>query len=139
MSKVFGIWKRKFKDAQGNEVEKYFACPKTLKVVDEEVLAREVSEMSSFTESDVLGMINALSNRLEFHLKQGSSVNLKKIGVFGVWITSEGFDSPKEINPKKVKASKITFKAARTLTRSIKEMKFDNMPKIPKGLVTKKG
>lgn len=138
MSKVFGTWKRKFKDAEGNVVEKYYACPKTLKVIDEETLAREVSEMSSFTESDVLGMINAISNRLEFHLKQGSSVNLKKIGVFGVWLTSEGYDSPQEINPKKVKATKVTFKAARTLTRSIKEMKFDNMPKLPKGLVTKK-
>ncbi|MFA5541210.1 MAG: HU family DNA-binding protein [Bacteroidales bacterium] len=137
MSKIFGIWKRKFKDAEGNVVEKYYACPRTSRVVDEETLVREVSEMSSFSEPDVLGMVAALSNRIEYHLMQGENVNLKKIGVFGVWVTSEGYDDPKDINPKKVKATKVTFKAARSLTRAIKEMKFDNMRKPPKGLVTK--
>lgn len=137
MSKIFSIWKRKFKDDKGNQVEKYYACPKTWKLVDQNQLAEEICQRSSLTEGDVLGVISALSGLMLEKLLQGESVKIKGIGTFGIWVTSEGFDDPKDINPKKVKATKVTFKADRKLTKAIKEMKFDNMPKPPKGLVTK--
>ena len=68
----------------------------------------------------------------------GASVKLKGIGTFGVWVTSEGFDDAKDITAKKVKATKVTYKADRKLTQFIKEMKFETMPPLPKGLVEKK-
>ncbi|NCC17465.1 MAG: hypothetical protein EOM29_00820 [Bacteroidia bacterium] len=139
MSKIFGTWKKKYKDAQGNVTEKYYACPRTTRVIDEDILAEEIAEMSSLTQGDVLSAISALSSRINAHLKKGASVKLKGIGVFGIWLTSEGYDNPKDINPKKVRASKVTFRPDRGLVKSIKEMKFDNMPKLPKGLVAKKG
>jgi hypothetical protein len=87
---------------------------------------------------DILWLRHPYTHLYKF-LQERVSVKLKGIGVFGVWVTSKGYYKPKDINPKKVRASKVTFRPDRGLVKSIKEMKFDNMPKLPKGLVTKKG
>lgn len=137
MSKTFGVWKRKFKDKDGNIVERYFACPKTSKIYNENDFAEEISSRSSLTPGDVLGAISAISDLLKEKITTGNSVKLKGIGSFGMWVTSDGYENPKDINPKKVRATKITYKADPKLTQAIKEMKFDNMRKPPKGLVTK--
>ncbi|MFA7082710.1 MAG: HU family DNA-binding protein [Bacteroidales bacterium] len=138
MGKTFDIWKRKFKDAGGQVVEKFYACPKTFMVFDEDDLAEEISQRCSLTQGDVIGAVSALSDVIKEKLMMGASVKLKGIGTFGVWVTSEGFDDPKDITAKKVKATKVTYKADRKLTDSIKDMKFETMPALPKGLIAKK-
>jgi len=138
MGKKFGIWKRKFKNVEGQEVEKFYACPKTFMVFDENDLAEEISQRCSLTQSDVVGAVSALADILLEKLVMGAGVKLKGIGTFGVWVTSDGFDDPKDITAKKVNATKVTYKADRKLTQSIREMKFETMPALPKGLVEKK-
>lgn len=137
MSKMFSIWKKKFKNEKGETIEKYFACPKTLRTVKTEELAERISGASSLTPADVLSCLRALSDEIKTSLNEGCNVKLDGIGTFGVGVTSEGFDDPKKINPKKVKATKVTYIADKKLTREIKEMKFTAEPKAPKGLVVK--
>lgn len=137
MSKMFSVWKKKFKNEKGETIEKYFACPKTLRTVNTEELAERISGASSLTPADVLGCLRALSDEIKTSLNGGYNVKLDGIGTFGVGVTSEGFDDPKKINPKKVKATKVTYIADKKLTREIKEMKFTAEPKAPKGLVVK--
>ncbi len=137
MSKTFSIWKKKFKTSTGEAVEKYYACPKTLRTVETEELSERISGACSLTQGDVLGCLKALSIEIKLSLLEGCNIKLDGIGTFGVGVTSEGFDDPKNINPKKVKATKITYKADRKLARDIKEMKFTAEPKIPKGAVVK--
>ena len=137
MSKMFSIWKKKFKNEKGETIEKYFACPKTLRTVNTEELAERISGASSLTPADVLGCLRALSDEIKTSLNGGYNVKLDGIGTFGVGVTSEGFDDPKKINPKKVKATKVTYIADKKLTREIKEMKFTAEPKVPKGAVIK--
>jgi predicted histone-like DNA-binding protein len=138
MSKLFSVWKKKFKNANGETIEKYYACPKTLRTVDTEELAMKISETSSLTPSDVLGCLRALSDKLEIYLTAGNNVKLDGIGTFGVGVTSDGFDDPKKINPKKVRASKVTYIADKKLINTIKKMKFSKEPKLPKGIVAKR-
>lgn len=137
MSKMFSVWKKKFKNEKGETIEKYFACPKTLRTVKTEELAERISGASSLTPADVLGCLRALSDEIKTSLNEGCNVKLDGIGTFGVGVTSEGVDDPKKINPKKVKATKVTYIADKKLTREIKEMKFTAEPKAPKGLVVK--
>lgn len=137
MSKMFSIWKKKFRTSNGEIVEKYYACPKTLKTVNTEELSEKISGACSLTPADVLGCLRALSDEIKTSLTSGSNVKLDGIGTFGVGVTSDGFDDPKKINPKKVRATKVTYIADKKLTREIKEMKFTNEPKIPKGIVVK--
>lgn len=137
MSKMFSVWKKKFKNEKGETIEKYFACPKTLRTVNTEELAERISGASSLTPADVLGCLRALSDEIKTSLNGGYNVKLDGIGTFGVGVTSEGFDDPKKINPKKVKATKVTYIADKKLTREIKEMKFTAEPKVPKGAVIK--
>ncbi|MDD2191652.1 MAG: HU family DNA-binding protein [Bacteroidales bacterium] len=138
MGKTFDIWKRKFRDAAGQVVEKFYACPKTFMVFDEDDLAEEISQRCSLTQGDVVGAVSALSEIIKEKLMMGASVKIKGIGTFGVWVTSDGFDDPKDITAKKVKATKVTYKADRKLTQAIREMKFETMPTIPKGFIGKR-
>ncbi|MBP1646162.1 MAG: hypothetical protein H6Q16_1737 [Bacteroidetes bacterium] len=134
---MFSIWKKKFKNENGETVEKYFACPKTLRTVETEELSERISGACSLTQGDVLGCLKALSIEIKLSLLEGSNVKLDGIGTFGIGVTSEGVDDPKKINPKKVKATKVTYIADKKLTREIKEMKFTAEPKVPKGIVVK--
>ncbi len=138
MGKKFDIWKRKFRDATGQVVEKFYACPKTFMVFDEDDLAEEISQRCSLTQSDVVGAVSALSDIIMEKLVMGASVKIKGIGTFGVWVTSDGFDDPKDITAKKVKATKVTYKADRKLTQAIREMKFETMNPAPMGFIGKR-
>lgn len=137
MSRIFGIWKKKFKDSNGTVIEKYYACSKTNSIVDTEELAERISSSCSLTQADVLGCLKALSIEMKLSFNQGSNIKLDGIGTFGIGISSEGFDDPKKIDPKKVKATKITYKADRKLSKEIKEMKFVAEQKPPKGYIAK--
>lgn len=138
MSKMFSVWKKKYKNSNGEIEEKYYACSKTYSTTNTEELAERISQACSLTPGDVLGCLKALSGEMELTLTQGSNIKLDGIGTFGVGVTSEGFDDPKKINPKKVKATKVTYIADRKLTQKIREMKFSAKPEPPKGIVSKK-
>ena len=138
MGKSFSIWKKTFKNDEGEMVEKYYACTKTTKIVSTKMLAKRIAESSSLTPGDVLSCISSITNEIQETLTLGDNIKLDGIGTFGVAITSEGVDDPKDLNPKMVKATKVTFKADRELTRLIKGMSFSHFPKFSNAIVSKK-
>jgi hypothetical protein len=48
-----------------------------------------------------------------------------KKGRFTISATSNGFDTPEECNPKKVRANKIYFMADKELKRNLKGIEFE--------------
>jgi len=138
MGKSFSIWKRTFKNKEGEMVEKYYACTKTTKIVSTKMLAKRIAESSSLTPGDVLSCISAITNEIQETLTLGDNIKLDGIGTFGVAITSDGVDDPKDLNPKMVRATKVSFKADRELTRLIKGMSFSHFPKFSNAIISKK-
>ena len=138
MGKLFVAWKKTFKNANGDVFQKYYACPKTTITIPTNVLAKRIAASSALTPGDVLSCLSSLSYEIQETLTLGDNVKVDGIGTFGVGITSEGVDDPKDLNPKMVKATKVTFKADRELTKAIKRMSFSHFPKFSNAIVSRK-
>src|SRR5574344_1191222 len=140
MTKYYSTWKRKFTDSQGQEQEKYYACSRKGSIVDNNELAELISQSSSLAYGDVLSCLKSLSIYMRMELEQGKTVSLKDIGSFSLALSSNGYDSAKEITADKVKATKIVFRANDKLRSLLSNEHFTSWDKKIskiKGLKTK--
>lgn len=129
--------KRRFiKD--GKTQEKFFATAQSMRLIGVEELAKDISQRSAVKESSVIAVLMELSDSLLDSLITGNNVKFSGIGVFGVAITSEGFDTEKQVDARKVKFTKLTFRPDKKLVEKLKEMKFEKVAPPPKGYVTKR-
>ncbi|MFA6199522.1 MAG: HU family DNA-binding protein [Bacteroidales bacterium] len=129
MGKRYGTWKRKFKDASGQEKELYFACSRRGEVIGFDKLTDIITENTSLTPGDISNCLISLSRTIISLLEEGFSVRLDNIGCFSIAVTSDGFESPNDISPDKVRATKIVFTPDRKLNSKIKDLKFNNFDK----------
>ncbi|MDD3724405.1 MAG: hypothetical protein PHV83_02620 [Bacteroidales bacterium] len=128
--------KRRFiKD--GTQQEKYFASSQSSRLIELEELAKEISIRSAVKESSVVSVLMELSDSIGEKLTTGYSLKLKGIGVFSVALTSDGFDTEKEVEPRKVRFSKLCFRPDKKIIAKLKDMKFERTPRPPKGIVVK--
>ncbi|MDD4830508.1 MAG: hypothetical protein PHE13_08395, partial [Bacteroidales bacterium] len=71
MSLRYKIWKRKFKDAFGQEQEKYYAVKETYGCTSTEALAERIEKASSMTKGDVASVIISLADWTALELSIG--------------------------------------------------------------------
>lgn len=136
MSIYFRAKKKKY-IKNGVEEEKYFAVSKTKGTLEIEEIAREISSGSIAKESTIIPVLMELSKVMKRKLSDGYNIKFEGIGTFGVAITSEGCDNAKDISPKKVKYSKVTYRPDSDLVKTIKDTKYKEEPPIPKGYVSR--
>lgn len=117
--------------------EKFFAVPVTKGTLGMEEIAKEISSKSIAKESAILAVLKELSIIMKNKLGDGYNLKLDGIGTFGVAITSLGFDKEENITPRRVKFSKMTYRADRDLVDVLQDMKFVKEPPAPKGAITK--
>ena len=129
MGKRYGTWKRKFIDASGQEKELYFACSRRGEVIGLDKLTEIVTEATSLTQGDIGNCLISLSRTIILLLKEGFSVKLFRIGCFSIAVTSDGFESPNDISPDKVRATKVVFTPDKRLISMIRNLKFTNYDK----------
>jgi len=137
MGKRYGTWKRKFKDASGQEKELYFACSRRGGVIGFDKLSEKIADDTSLTPGDISNCLISLSRTMISLLEEGFSVKLYRIGCFSIAVTSDGFESPNDISPDKVRATKIVFTPDRKLNSKIKDLKFNNYDKKIRKLIGK--
>lgn len=106
----------------------YYASTKVIQkrggAVDINLLADELAERSSLSPGDVLSVLRQLPDRVAAHLKQGRTVNIKGLGVFLPSVTSDGYETPEEVTPSRVRINRVCFKADLSLTSEVKQAKF---------------
>ncbi len=107
--------RRKTDKSKGEEKVKYYAVPLSSGTVGTEELAENIAHRCTLSEGDVRATIVELMRTIEQELQQGYKVSLEGIGIFSLSATSEGFDSPEECTPAKVKAKRICFLADKKL------------------------
>lgn len=129
MGKRYGTWKRKFKDASGQEKELYFACSRRGEVIGLDKLTEIVTEATSLSPGDVGSSLITFSRTIILLLEEGFSVRLHRIGCFSIAVTSDGFESPNDISPDKVRATKVVFTPDKRLISMIRNLKFTNYDK----------
>jgi len=105
--------------------KKYYAVPIRNEKVQIAYLAEELSHRCSLSKGDVLSALSGLVDLMEEHLHNGDSVYLDNLGIFTLSATSDGFDSPEECTPSKVRAQKICFRADNKLKKNLQFVKFE--------------
>ena len=77
-----------------NTKQEYHAIPFSKTFVDSEIVAHKISEYTSFTESDYVGIIRAIQAQMIDAFKHGMPVKINRIGKFTLSLGVK-----KEINP----------------------------------------
>ena len=106
-------------------VPKYYAVPVRSGKVDITHMAEVLSDRSSLTPGDIQATIIGLVDIMESYLHQGYSVELDNIGIFTLSVTSDGYETPKDCTPHRVRAQKVCFRAAPKLKKNLKYVKFE--------------
>jgi predicted histone-like DNA-binding protein len=131
MSIVYKLWKKKFKDAQNQEQEKYFACKDTPKTWSTKEFANFISEGSTYSESEIIGVLMKTSWGLEHLLDLGHNITLDGIGTFGITVTSNMINSRKELKDIKVRAKRVAFRQSPELSKMLKNTTFTYINEVP--------
>lgn len=108
---------------------KYYAVPIQSNKVHINDLADELSHRCSLTKGDVLSTLSGLVGLIEEHLHKGDSIQLDELGIFTLSVTSDGFETPEECTPTKVRAQKICFRADNKLKKNLQFVKFEKDPR----------
>ncbi len=136
MSYYYRVKKKRFKK-EGKEKEQYFAVGKSIRLVELEEIAKEIGARSIAKDSTIVPVLMELSKVMIDRLSSGYHVKLDGIGIFGISITSQGFDNPTDITPKEVKFSKLTYRPDPKIVKKLKQMHYEKEPPIPKNIITK--
>lgn len=120
----YKLWKKKFKDANNQVQEKYFACKATNATISTKMMAEDINIRSTISVGDTYGAISEISTSLKKSLPLGDNVNVKGIGTFGISITSNMIDSPDDIAELIVRGKRITFRPDPELVELLYDLHF---------------
>ena len=104
---------------------KYYAVPVRMGIINIRQLATILAQRSALSQGDVLSTIIGLIPLIEEYLHEGYAVRLDELGLFSLSASSEGYTSPEECTPHRVKAKKICFRADAQLKKHLKHVKFE--------------
>ncbi len=113
------------RSALKDKTTKYYAVPIRNEKVHIANLAEELSHRCSLSKGDILSTLSGLVDLMEEHLHNGDSVYLDNLGIFTLSATSDGFDTPEECTPSKVRAQKICFRADNKLKKNLQFVRFE--------------
>uniref|UniRef100_UPI004048FB03 HU family DNA-binding protein n=1 Tax=Gelidibacter sp. TaxID=2018083 RepID=UPI004048FB03 len=68
--------------------------------IDLDRLCFEISNECTVHQVDIEAVLNALSKKFEFHLKEGKTIDLGNIGKFKIGFKSKAAELEKDLNPK---------------------------------------
>ena len=87
-------------------------------------VAERISEVSSFSTMDVLGILEAFVTQVPYFLLDNCSVELGDLGTFSLHIGGEGVEYPEKMNASKVKSVKMAFRPSSRVKRELQKAKF---------------
>lgn len=112
-------------DKSGDEEKvRYYGVPVTSGQVGVKELARDICSRCSLNAADVHAAVVALGDVMRNYLLNGNTVYLEDIGLFSISASSEGFDTPDECTPSKMKAQRVCFKADKGMRSILRKVKF---------------
>lgn len=92
-----------------------------------DMLLSMISSGSTFTKGDLQGVICSLTETIETWLKAGYNINVDGLGTFSVTAESRIVQSEDDIRSNSIKVKRVTFKASRKFSNSMKNTKFQRM------------
>lgn len=92
-------------------------------------IAESISQTSTFSTIDVVGVLEAFTTKLPYFLKDNCSVELGDLGTFSLHISGEGVDSPEQINASKIKSVKMAFRPSTRIKKDLNKVDFRKIKK----------
>lgn len=117
-----------------NNKENYYASPIKAGTIGTREIAQYLADRSSLTPGDIRATLIGLAEVMETFLHQGYSVKLEDLGVFSLSATSDGYKSPEECTPRKVRAKRVCFCADPHMKKNLKKIKFERDTSSQKAL-----
>jgi predicted histone-like DNA-binding protein len=108
-----------------NNKELYYAVPVGSGMVGTREIAQRLSERSTLTSADIRATLIGLVEVMGTYLHEGYSVKLDDLGVFHLSVTSDGYASPEECMPHRVRAAKLCFRADAQIKKNLKHVRFE--------------
>ena len=112
-----------------DESEKFYAIAKADGEVNFKTISKEIAEISTVSDTDVLAVLNDLTKILVKHLSDGKIVRLGDFGSFRITISSNSAEKLDKFNSSLIRNNKIQFLAGADLKNMQKVLKYEKYKK----------
>jgi predicted histone-like DNA-binding protein len=121
------IWLRKIlrKNPLNPAQSKWYLTQESSGAVGLKEIAHEIEGRSALSPGDVRSVLSNLVQVLPIFLKLGQSVSIEGFGTFRVSVSSDGAETPEELNARHVKGVKMLFLPSAELKRSLEDITFE--------------
>ncbi len=127
MSRKYKLRPKRIRDENGEEKVLYYPISVAVSTFTTDEIAKEISDASSLTESDVSGALKAFSTIIIQKLRYGHNVKLDGIGTFSLSVRGEGVENPEDFKASMVRVGKVAFKSDIKLRESLEDTKFNKV------------
>ncbi|MDL2222548.1 HU family DNA-binding protein [Bacteroidales bacterium OttesenSCG-928-M11] len=107
--------------------EKYYPYPKYANRVTLQEIARDIALASSLTRGDVENTIINLIDTMKKYLKMGNIIDLDEFCTLKLTFSSEGSDTPEEVDHNNIKKTKLVFIADKKLKQELQDISFTRL------------
>ena len=104
--------------------EKYYASAIADGEVSMDLLAEMISYQCTVTESDCYAVLISLEKNIISELGQGRIVKLGRLGNFQIGISSEGKETPEEVNASSITKTRVLFRPGKRLRSLLNDLSF---------------
>jgi predicted histone-like DNA-binding protein len=101
---------------------KYYPNPVYVGKLSAREIAKLITETTSFSPSDTIGIIQALIDTLPRFLEEGYIIQLGDFGTFRLTFEGAGAGRPEEVSAKNIKALRYNFLPGQGLTENLKSL-----------------
>jgi predicted histone-like DNA-binding protein len=121
------LWLRKIlrKNPQDMKQSKWYLSQEISGSVGIQAIAKEIEGRSALSLGDVQSVLSNLVEVLPTFLKLGQSISLEGFGSFRISVSSEGVETPEELNARHVKGVKLVFLPSAALKRNLADVSFE--------------
>lgn len=107
------------------EPPKFYAIAEAQGKTDIDALSRIISDKTTVSRPDVYAVIMATLEAVILELSAGRSVNLGKLGTFGISVNSAGELTADDVTATSVKKARVNYRPGTEIKDMLKTLKFE--------------
>lgn len=92
-----------------------------------EYIAERMAEKQTFSKGEIMGMIFALADEVEYVLSLGFNADLGDLGTFSISATSKTVEKKTEIRAESIELKRIVHRPSRKMTKRLKTVDFQRI------------
>lgn len=98
-----------------------------------EYIAERIASRQTFSKGEILGILHALTEEVEYVLASGFNADLGDLGIFSISATSRTVQNKDEIRSETVELKRIVHRSSPKMTKRLKTVPFQRIEHKPDG------